>query len=48
LAEGRRIEAEVAVVGAGPAGIIVALELARAGHQVVLLESGGERFDPQR
>ena len=44
----RRLEAEVAVVGAGPAGIIVALELARAGHRVLLIESGGERFDPQR
>jgi choline dehydrogenase-like flavoprotein len=44
----QRLEAEVAVVGAGPAGIVVALELARAGHEVLLLESGGERFDPQR
>jgi choline dehydrogenase-like flavoprotein len=44
----RRLESEVAVVGAGPAGIIVALELARAGHEVLLLESGGDRFDPQR
>jgi choline dehydrogenase-like flavoprotein len=43
-----RLESEVAVVGAGPAGIIVALELARAGRQVLLIESGGERFDPQR
>jgi choline dehydrogenase-like flavoprotein len=40
------IDADVAVVGAGPAGIVLALELARAGHRVVLLESGGERFDP--
>jgi choline dehydrogenase-like flavoprotein len=46
LAE-RALEAEVAVVGAGPAGIVVALELARAGHRVLLLESGGERFDPE-
>lgn len=41
----QRLEAEVAVVGAGPAGIVVALELARAGHEVLLLESGGEAFD---
>lgn len=41
------IEAEVAVVGAGPAGIVVALELARAGHRVALLESGGTGFDPE-
>jgi choline dehydrogenase-like flavoprotein len=39
------IDADVAVVGAGPAGIVVGLELARAGHRVVLLESGGKRFD---
>ena len=44
----QQLESEVAVVGAGPAGIIVALELARAGHQVLLIESGGERFDRQR
>lgn len=42
-----RIEADVAIVGAGPAGIVVALELAEAGHRVVLLESGGTRFDPE-
>ncbi|MDX6610225.1 MAG: hypothetical protein QOF85_2150 [Solirubrobacterales bacterium] len=40
-----RIEADVAIVGAGPAGIVIALELAGAGHRVLLLESGGTRFD---
>jgi choline dehydrogenase-like flavoprotein len=40
-----RIEADVAIVGGGPAGIVIALELAEAGHRVVLLESGGTRFD---
>jgi choline dehydrogenase-like flavoprotein len=39
------IRAEVAIVGAGPAGIVVALELARAGRRVVLLESGGRRYE---
>ncbi|MCW2988731.1 MAG: hypothetical protein JWM24_1669 [Solirubrobacterales bacterium] len=48
MPDSRQIEADVAVVGAGPAGIIVALELARAGHRVALLESGGEGFDPRR
>jgi choline dehydrogenase-like flavoprotein len=43
-----RLESEVAVIGAGPAGIIVALELARSGHQVLLVESGGDRFNPRR
>jgi hypothetical protein len=36
------LEADVAVVGAGPAGIVVALELARAGRRVLLIDSGGE------
>jgi choline dehydrogenase-like flavoprotein len=42
-----RLEAEVAVVGAGPAGIVVALELARAGRDVLLLESGGDAPDAE-
>jgi choline dehydrogenase-like flavoprotein len=41
------IQADVAVIGAGPAGIVTGLELARAGHRVVLLESGGTRFDAE-
>jgi len=36
---------DVCVVGAGPAGIVTALELARAGHSVVLVESGADSFD---
>lgn len=39
------IEADVAIVGAGPAGIVLALELARANHRVLLLESGDSDFD---
>ena len=42
---GCRIETGVAIVGGGPAGIVLALELARAGHDVVLIESGGARLD---
>jgi choline dehydrogenase-like flavoprotein len=38
------LDADVAIVGAGPAGIALALELARAGHRVILIESGGESF----
>lgn len=41
------LKADVAVVGAGPAGIVLALELAGAGHSVVLIESGGDSFDAQ-
>jgi choline dehydrogenase-like flavoprotein len=35
------VEADVCVVGAGPAGITLALSLAELGHEVVLLEGGG-------
>jgi choline dehydrogenase-like flavoprotein len=44
------LSADVAVVGAGPAGIVTALELADAGLDVLLLESGTRRFnaDAQR
>ncbi len=40
------ITAEVAVVGAGPAGIVTALEAAGRGLNVVLVESGRIGFDP--
>jgi choline dehydrogenase-like flavoprotein len=36
---------DVCVVGAGPAGALVAAELAEAGHEVVVLDAG-PRFDP--
>ena len=38
------LSGDAVVVGAGPAGIVVALELAKAGHDVVLLESGRLHF----
>ncbi len=38
------MQGDVIVVGSGPAGIVVALELANAGHEVILVESGGLRF----
>lgn len=40
-----RIEADIVVVGAGPAGIALALELSGSGRSIVLLEAGSERFD---
>jgi choline dehydrogenase-like flavoprotein len=40
LADGATLEAEVAIVGAGPAGIVAGLELARSGVDVVIVESG--------
>jgi choline dehydrogenase-like flavoprotein len=45
LPHGAHLHAEVAVVGAGPAGIVTALSLARLGRKVLLLESGHTRFD---
>jgi choline dehydrogenase-like flavoprotein len=36
---------EVCVIGAGAAGIVLALELARRGRKVMLLESGGRKYE---
>lgn len=41
---GATLNADVVVVGAGPAGIAIALEVACAGHHVLLVESGRETF----
>jgi choline dehydrogenase-like flavoprotein len=40
------LSADLAIVGAGPAGIVTALEVAAAGFDVVLIESGHGRHDP--
>lgn len=47
LPEGASLTADIAVVGAGPAGIVIGLTLADAGHRVLLVESGGARFDAE-
>jgi len=39
--------ATVAIVGAGPAGIVTALELSRSHIKVLLIESGGLRFSEE-
>ena len=38
-------EADLCVVGAGPAGLELATQLARSGRTITLLEAGGETFD---
>lgn len=45
--DGTRIDADVAVVGGGAAGITIALELDEMGISTALLESGGFNRDPQ-
>lgn len=40
------LEADVCIVGAGPAGLTLATELAGSEQQVVLLESGGTQLEP--
>jgi choline dehydrogenase-like flavoprotein len=46
LDDNSTLSADVVVVGSGPMGIVVGLELADKGHRVLVLESGGVRFDP--
>lgn len=41
------LRADVCIVGAGAAGITLALELIGSGHQVLLLEAGGRREEPE-
>ena len=42
---GTRIETDFCVVGAGPAGLALALELMGSGRRVCVIEAGGERPD---
>ncbi len=45
LAEGQVLQCDLCVIGAGAAGITLALRLARTGRSVVLLEAGGDVYD---
>jgi choline dehydrogenase-like flavoprotein len=38
------LEADAIIIGAGPAGIVIALEVARGGAEVLLIESGLETY----
>jgi choline dehydrogenase-like flavoprotein len=44
-AAGDRFTCDIAIVGAGAVGITMAIELAAAGADVLLLEAGGERLE---
>jgi len=44
--EGSAVETDLAIIGAGPAGITLALSLAGAPIRVLLLESGGGEYEP--
>ncbi|HEV2150156.1 MAG TPA: GMC family oxidoreductase [Longimicrobiaceae bacterium] len=46
LPSGAVLEADICIVGAGPAGIAIALELARRGVDTCVLEGGGTEPDP--
>jgi len=41
------VSADIAIVGSGPAGIVLALELAKAGYNVALIESGRLQFSEE-
>src|SRR5919199_1796263 len=45
LPDSTELSAHLAVVGAGPAGIVIALEAAKHGFDVLLIESGFEGFN---
>jgi choline dehydrogenase-like flavoprotein len=46
LADGGATQAEVAIVGAGPVGVAVAIRLAGRAGRIVLIEAGGTQFNP--
>ena len=45
--DGRVLETDLCIIGAGAAGITIAKELADSGLRIVLLESGGRQIDPE-
>ena len=46
-ADDRRLDTDVCIIGSGPAGTVVALELAAAGIDVLIVESGGWDVEPE-
>ncbi|MDB5929086.1 MAG: dependent oxidoreductase [Polaromonas sp.] len=46
IQNGARLQADICIIGAGPAGIALTLDLAERGFSVLLLESGFMKEDP--
>jgi choline dehydrogenase-like flavoprotein len=42
---GEGLRTDVCIIGGGPAGVVVATELVKAGHDVVVLEAGSQSHD---
>jgi choline dehydrogenase-like flavoprotein len=47
IRDGRTLPADLVVIGAGPAGIVTAMEVAKRGFDVLVIESGKEAFSPE-
>lgn len=47
LEDGLRLEADLCIVGSGPAGTAIALRCARSGRSAIVLESGGFAPEPE-
>jgi choline dehydrogenase-like flavoprotein len=47
LTDATVIQADFCIVGAGAAGISLALGLSRSGYKIVLLEAGGEKEEAE-
>lgn len=47
FAKGQKLTCDVVIVGSGAAGVTLALELGKAGKQVILLEGGGKKIEPR-